>query len=47
MTIGIFPKGNQIKETMVSHLLLLVDSKELYPKGFKGWTLSIWCCLFG
>ncbi len=31
MTIGIFTKGNQIKGTMASNLLLFVDSKELHP----------------
>jgi hypothetical protein len=32
MTIGTCTKGNQTKETMVSSLLKLVDSKELHPK---------------
>jgi acyl carrier protein len=35
MTIGISTKGNQTKETMVSSLLKLVDSKELHPNPFN------------
>jgi hypothetical protein len=38
MTVGISTKGNQTKETMVSSLLKLVDSKELHPNVIK-WVL--------